>query len=194
MNSAPPTSSHVPFLHHREVHKHGTNRSFRWREQRRRSEGTCPLAPPRPRERRGGAKSDGSRHILACLDSRWWFRVFHSHERAISSQLRLRKKGNPVKAKSHGLPSSELEDIRATVMLRPLRSDFNEGSPATLSFTGDSEVAEKRVQAPFIQPIQLVASLLLVSEWNRPCSAAHRVTFSFVSRRAAFFLKTHRRF
>ena len=57
------------------------------------SEGTCPLAPPRPRERGGGAKSDGSRHNLACLGSRWWFRVFCSHERAISSQLRLRYRG-----------------------------------------------------------------------------------------------------
>ena len=65
--------------------------------------------------------------------------------------------GHPVQP-SHGLPISELEDIRATVMLRPLRSDFNEGPPATLSFTGDSEVAEQRVQAPFIQPIQLEAS------------------------------------
>ena len=54
------------------------------------SEGSCPLAPPRPRERGGGVKSDGSWHALACLGSRWWFRVFCSHERAISSQLRLR--------------------------------------------------------------------------------------------------------
>ena len=58
------------------------------------SEGTCPLAPPRPRERGGGVKSDGSRHTLACLGSHWWFRVFCSHERAISSQLRLRCRGS----------------------------------------------------------------------------------------------------
>ena len=57
------------------------------------SEGKCPLAPPRPRERGGGVKSDGSRHTLACLGSHWWFRVFCSHERAISSQLRLRCRG-----------------------------------------------------------------------------------------------------
>ena len=57
------------------------------------SEGKCPLAPPRPRERGGGVKSDGSRHTLACLGSHWWFRVFCSHERAINSQLRLRCRG-----------------------------------------------------------------------------------------------------
>ena len=53
--------------------------------------GTSP--PSRARERGGGVKSDGSRHTLACLGSHWWFRVFCSHERAISSQLRLRCRG-----------------------------------------------------------------------------------------------------
>ena len=65
--------------------------------------------------------------------------------------------GHPVQP-SHGLPISELEDIRTTVSLRPLSSEFKDGPPAALCFTGDSAVPEQRVQAPFVQPIQLATS------------------------------------
>ena len=65
--------------------------------------------------------------------------------------------GHPVQP-SHGLPISELEDIRTTVSLWPLSSEFKDGPPAALCFTGDSAVPEQRVQAPFVQPIQLATS------------------------------------
>ena len=53
-----------------------------------------------------------------------------------------------VSASGHnvpGLPISELEDLRASVSLRPLQSDFVDGPPSKLTFTGDSVVPELQV-------------------------------------------------
>ena len=60
---------------------------------------------------------------------------------------------------SHGLPISELGDIRAVITLRPLFSTVrsHEGG-IDLHFTGESKVSELQVPAPFIQPITLPAS------------------------------------
>ena len=60
---------------------------------------------------------------------------------------------------NHGLPISELEDVRASISLRPLFSTVHGAAlSTTLHFAGESKVAELQVPAPFIQPITLTAS------------------------------------